>query len=85
MNVLTGQITLNRFNKSVFRRMALDAGSAVREVATLQAERFNRCLRKPAPSFDLLIRSHHCTDNCLGRLRILLGNKVDRSEGRTAL
>ena len=26
--------------------------------------------------FDLLIRSHHCTDNCFGLLRILFGHEV---------
>jgi hypothetical protein len=27
--------------------------------------------------FDLLIRSHHRTDNCFGLLRILFGHEVD--------
>jgi hypothetical protein len=40
--------------------------SAVLEVARFQSESFDCCLRKPAPRFDLLIRSHHCTDNCFG-------------------
>src|SRR5258708_31697401 len=45
--------------------------SAVLEVARFQSESFDCCLRKPAPRFDLLIRSHHCTDNCFVLLRIL--------------
>jgi hypothetical protein len=57
---------------------------SVREVATFQSERFDCCLREPAPRFDLLIGSHHCTDNCFGRLRILFGHEVDRADGRTA-
>src|SRR5258707_15697686 len=58
--------------------------SAVLEVARFQSESFDCCLRKPAPRFDLLIRSHHCTDNCFGLLRILFGHEVDRADGRTA-
>src|SRR6476660_6841457 len=58
--------------------------SAVREVATFQSESFDCCLWKRAPRFDLLIRSHHCTDNCFGRLRILFAHEVDRADGRTA-
>jgi hypothetical protein len=57
--------------------------SAVHE-ATFQSESFDCCLGKPAPRFDLLIRSHHCTDNFFGRLRILFGHEVDRADGRTA-
>ncbi len=58
--------------------------SVVLEVARFQSESFDCCLRKPAPRFDLLIRSHHCTDNCFGLLRILFGHEVDRADGRTA-
>jgi hypothetical protein len=58
--------------------------SVVLEVARFQSESFDGCLRKPAPGFDLLIRSHHCTDNCCSLLRILFGHEVDRADGRTA-
>src|SRR5712664_4933818 len=55
--------------------------SAVLEVARFQSESFDCCLRKPAPRFDLLIRSHHCTDNCFGLLRILFGHEVTERTG----
>src|SRR5438876_12324393 len=59
--------------------------SAAREVAMLQAERLDCRVRKSAPRFDLLIRSHHRRYHCGGLLRILFSHKVDRADGRTAL
>src|ERR1700716_1736409 len=87
LNGLTGRIATSGAIRFQLRRLgiSLDAGSAMREVATFQSESIDCCLRKPAPRFDLLIRSHHCTDNRLGRLRILFGDEVDRANGRTAL
>ena len=70
--------------KTILGILRADSGSAVREVAAFQSERLDGRLRKPAPRFDLLIRSHHCTDNSFGRLRILFGHEVDRADGRTA-
>src|SRR3982075_771361 len=83
----TGRTATSGAIRFQLRRLgiSLDAGSAMREVATFQSESIDRCLRKPAPRFDLLIRTHHCTDNRLGRLRILFGDEVDRANGRTAL
>src|SRR6476659_3210491 len=62
-----------------------DSASAVHEVAAFQSERLDGRLRKPAPSFDLLVRRHHCGDDCSGRLRVLLGDKVNRAHRRTAV
>src|SRR6266849_9965919 len=53
------------------------------KVAAFQPERLNGRLGQPAPRFDLLVRSHHSSDDCLGRLRILFGDEVDRADGRT--
>src|SRR6476469_2128146 len=61
------------------------AGSAVHEVAAFQSESFHGRLRKPAPRLDLFIRSHHGSDDGLGRLGILLGDEIDRADGRTTL
>ena len=49
-----------------------------------QAERFDRCLRKPAQRFNLLIWSHDSRNNCCSLLRILFGHKIDRADRRTA-
>src|SRR5258707_765609 len=62
-----------------------DSGSAVREVAAFQSERLDSRLRKPAPRFDLLVRRHHCGDDCGRGLRILFGDEVDRAQGRTTV
>jgi hypothetical protein len=66
------------------RRLGISLDAGLLEVARFQSESFDSCLRKPAPRFDLLIRSHHCTDNCLGLHWILFRHKVDRADGRTA-
>src|SRR5258708_21631028 len=70
---------------ATFLGISLDAGQPCLKSPGFNPRAFDCYLRKPAPRFDLLVRSHHCTDNCFGLLRILFGHEVDRADGRTAL